>query len=166
MWESTGLWYQWIHTLRYATPFFHDVSHTYLENCLTHETYVDYLHKFRELSAKLATTTGLQRAFLISQFNMSFLNPEFYRDKSSDRHSSLRYETNRVDGRGTRLFKEIVEFLCVSGLCTTLGMSVLDVLDLDFTSYTQIKKIYGEVTKSQSAAYSGVMQDLKSMNRK
>lgn len=127
---------------------------------------MDYLHKFRELSAKLATTTGLQRAFLISQFNVSFLNPEFYRDKSTDKYSSLRYESNRVDGRGTRLFKEIVEFLSVSGLCTTLGMSLLDILDLDFTSYTQIKKIHGEVSTSQAAAYSSVMQDLKSSKKK
>jgi hypothetical protein len=121
-----------------------------LENCLTHETYVDYIKKYTELCKQLGTVQGLNRYFLISQFNMSFLNPKFYSEHGKNIYSSIMYETNRPPLKGNKLLQSITEFFCISEFSSLTGLSLLDILDMDYSTYLCIKKTFENIEKPKS----------------
>ena len=98
---------------------------------------------------------------------MSFLNPEFYSKYGTNLHSSIMYEDNRPVGKGNALLQSITEFVCTTEFCTTTGMSLLDILEMDYGSYLSVKKTFESVEKPKQAHLNNTLNQLQqNLNRK
>lgn len=57
------------------------------------------------------------------------------------------FQDNRSVSKGNALLQSITEFVCMTEFSTITGLSILDILDLDYASYQVIKKTFENTEK-------------------
>lgn len=108
----------------------------------------------------LSGVTGIFRYFLIAQFNISFLNPQFYGNCKTPNLMHSMFEDNRAATKGQIIVEDILRFMFSTELHALSGLSFLDIMELDSYTYSLVKKIYEEVEKPKREAISKLQQDM------
>lgn len=97
---------------------------------------------------------------------MSFLNPKFYSENSKNPYSSIMFENNRPIYKGNKLLQNITEFFCMTEFSTLTGLSLLDVLDMDYSTYLNIKKTFENIERPKSQYLTDSLNSLQRDMRK
>lgn len=75
---------------------------------------------------------------MIKEFNLRFYNDDHYKD--GHRHPLLLEKEPNRDNRSP-FFKDIIEFCLKTDVCKSLGMSFIELINLDVGSIMEIKDL-------------------------
>lgn len=104
---------------------------------------------------------GKARWLGISKFNSEFFNPGFYKDRvpTSRNFLGIEYETNKENGNA--IYEDVLRFFMSTDVHNLTGLSVADVLEMDYMSYDILKSIYAEIDEPRKRMINNIQNQMQ-----
>jgi len=122
---------------------------------------VEYAKAHLEALAFWKKYPGKARCLGISKFNSEFFNPNFYKDRpiTSRNFLGIEYEDNREIGNP--IFEDVLRFFMSTDIHNLTGLSVTDVLEMDFALYDILKSVYAEIDEPRKKVIANIQNQIQ-----